>query len=178
MRPPQITTQTNQQPRERLTMSGRYIYSETLNEMGVSELRENCYEQRILFLLANSEVSLMPRSIKDRIGGTGSRSDTKIRDILLNMKRWGLVLNDTSTDHWSVTHKGIKVLTELGHPTRSVALPVRTPKAKRSEVYERPPYDGKELGPTVTRDGAYDAFKLPSRMNNQLYYRDGRVESV
>lgn len=159
-------------------MSGRYIHSETLKELGVTELRENCYEQRILFLLANSDDSFMPRSIKDRIGGTGSRSDAKIRDILLNLKRWGLVLNDPSNDHWSITHKGIKVLSELGHPTRSINLPVRTPKAKRAEVYERPIYDGKELGPTVTRAGAYDAFKLPSRINNNLHYRDGRVESV
>lgn len=159
-------------------MTGRYIHSETLQEMGVNELRENCYEQRILFLLANSDESFMPRSIKDRIGGTGSRSDTKIRDILLNMKRWGLVLNDTSTDHWSITHKGIKVLTELGHPTRSVALPVRTPKEKRSELYDRPIYDGKELGPTVVRAGAYDAFNLPSRMSDRLHFRDGRIESV
>lgn len=40
------------------------------------------------------------------------------------------------------------------------------------------PYDGAELRKSVERPGADDHFKYPSRRNNWLYYRDGRVEVV
>lgn len=32
--------------------------------------------------------------------------------------------------------------------------------------------------PKVHRDGAMDAYELPSRMGSRLHYRDGRVEVV
>jgi hypothetical protein len=35
-----------------------------------------------------------------------------------------------------------------------------------------------DLRPMVYRDGALDAFALPSRMGSRLVYPDGRVEYV
>jgi hypothetical protein len=37
-------------------------------------------------------------------------------------------------------------------------------------------YDGKELAVSVMRPGADDHMKWPSRVNNELYYKDGTVE--
>ena len=39
-------------------------------------------------------------------------------------------------------------------------------------------YDGAELRPYTGRPGAMHAFSLPSRMGNQLRYRDGRILAV
>jgi hypothetical protein len=39
-------------------------------------------------------------------------------------------------------------------------------------------YDGAELRKSVERPGADDHLKYPSRMNDRLHYRDGRVEYV
>ena len=39
-------------------------------------------------------------------------------------------------------------------------------------------YDGGELKPYAGRPGAMDAFDQPSRMGNQLRYRDGRIKQV
>ena len=40
------------------------------------------------------------------------------------------------------------------------------------------PYDYAELRPFEGRQGALDAFALPSRMGRFRHYRDGRVEEV
>ena len=47
----------------------------------------------------------------------------------------------------------------------AVAMPCTTSKLNGTR------YDGRELGPATTRPGAMDAYKLPSRMGNQLVYR-------
>ena len=39
-------------------------------------------------------------------------------------------------------------------------------------------YDGAELRKSVERPGADDHLKYPSRQNDRLHYRDGRVEHV
>lgn len=39
-------------------------------------------------------------------------------------------------------------------------------------------YDAAELKPFSARSGALLAYALPSRINDQLHYRDGRVESI
>ena len=35
-------------------------------------------------------------------------------------------------------------------------------------------YDGKELGPSTSRPGAMDAYKLPSRIGQSLHYPGGK----
>lgn len=49
----------------------------------------------------------------------------------------------------------------------AVAMPCTTSKLNGTH------YDGRELGPTTTRPGAMDAYKLPSRMGGELVYRKG-----
>lgn len=49
----------------------------------------------------------------------------------------------------------------------AVAMPCTTSKLNSTH------YDGRELCPNTTRPGAMDAYKLHSRMGNQLVYRKG-----
>lgn len=48
------------------------------------------------------------------------------------------------------------------------------PAGRISNAQKRPPYDGAELR-AHTRPGAQDFLAHPSRMGDQLHYRDGRV---
>lgn len=81
-------------------------------------------------------------------------------------------LDDDSREQWSITDKGLDVKVTMGD-LPSVSRVSRTPKAKKNELMSRPNYDGRELGPTCMRPGAYDAYALPSRMGNRLSYRCG-----
>ena len=47
-----------------------------------------------------------------------------------------------------------------------------------SKVVGNGTYDGAELRKSVERPGADDHLKYPSRYNDRLHYRDGRVEYV
>ena len=95
---------------------------------------------------------------------------------LMTLQRQGYI-EGVKPDGWRLTPKGIDICLELGTPLRKTA-PMRTSKQKKAEVYERPTYDGWELGQTSTRPGAYDAYAKPSRINNSLHYRDGTIERV
>lgn len=71
-----------------------------------------------------------------------------------------------NTTPW-VTEKPEKFKSQFGVP--SVAMPNTTSKLNGTH------YDGRELGPTTTRPGAMDAYKLPSRIGGRLIYRKGGV---
>lgn len=47
-----------------------------------------------------------------------------------------------------------------------------------SNASSRDVYDGAELRPFEGRPGAADALTIPSRVNNRLHYRDGRVTDM
>lgn len=63
------------------------------------------------------------------------------------------------------TNKKPEFKSAFGLP--AVAMPCTTSKLNGTH------YDGRELGPTTTRPGAMDAYKLPSRMGGELVYRKG-----
>lgn len=69
-----------------------------------------------------------------------------------------------------LTPAGQDKLMELGQ------IKQRIPNS--SKVVGTGHYDGAELRKSVERPGADDHMKYPSRMNNRLYYRDGRVEAA
>jgi len=70
-----------------------------------------------------------------------------------------------------LTAKGREKLSHLGMhkiqlpPPQRTALPTTT-------------YEGKELMGAAVRVGADDHMDCPSRVNNKLHYRDGRVEEL
>ena len=69
-----------------------------------------------------------------------------------------------------ITPSGLDKLMDLGQ------IKQRIPNA--SKVLGSGTYDGAELRKSVERPGADDHLKYPSRQNNRLHYRDGRVEYV
>lgn len=159
-------------------MNKRFLTSPLLEEMQVNWVHGG-HEQCILHILASAEENKAPLAIQSSLSGSAkTASAARLRDGLLTLKRLGLVTSDR-TDRWGITNNGLSVLVEIGHPPsdRTSASP-RTASAKMSELYRRPTYDGKELGPTVVRSGAYEAELLPSRMGDKLFYRDGRVEAL
>ncbi len=54
----------------------------------------------------------------------------------------------------------------------------RQPMAKPIGNPMRGVYTCPELRPNADRPAAANAFELPSRMNNRLHYRDGRVTDL
>jgi hypothetical protein len=74
-------------------------------------------------------------------------------------------------DKYRITPSGLEKLHELGF-----VKPRLTPSAQINRMVGH--YDGKELRVSVERRGADDHMQHPSRRNNNLYYKDGRVEAV
>ena len=58
-------------------------------------------------------------------------------------------------------------------PIAKAPTPKITPA--RTIMHGQNGYEGKELGRTVTRPGAMDAYKLPSLFMGQRRHRDGRI---
>jgi hypothetical protein len=69
-----------------------------------------------------------------------------------------------------ITHLGQEKLMSLGQ------IKQRMPNS--SKIVGDGTYDGAELRKSVERPGADDHLQYPSRMNDRLHYRDGRVEYV
>lgn len=69
-----------------------------------------------------------------------------------------------------ITPSGLEKLMNLGQ------IKQRIPNS--TKVIGSGTYDGAELRKSVERPGADDHLKYPSRQNNRLHYRDGRVEYV
>lgn len=79
-----------------------------------------------------------------------------------------------SKDHiLHITIKGQSKLDELG-PVKD-KLPPQFAEARRIDIMKNGLYDGKELKPQQNRLDGNDHFIWPSRVDNTLYYRDGRV---
>ena len=86
------------------------------------------------------------------------------------LKKDGFVVNRDG--RWRITNDGESRLLWLGpyvdspHPGK--------PTQKTPIQFE--PYDGSELKKKFDREGAGDFLNFPSRVNNRLYFKDGRVE--
>lgn len=71
---------------------------------------------------------------------------------------------------YHLTHAGEETLQTLGR------IKIRMPST--TKFVPTGSYDGKELKVSAVRHGADDHMMLPSRVGNELFYRDGRVEAV
>lgn len=76
-------------------------------------------------------------------------------------------------DYWTITRKGLAVAEDLGiahqKPDANVAQP-------RGIPYPSEPIQAGEY--RSPRPGAYDFERCPSRMGDQLTYRDGRAAAI
>jgi chemotaxis receptor (MCP) glutamine deamidase CheD len=71
---------------------------------------------------------------------------------------------------YKITPLGEEVLQEMGRI--KVMLPATTKFVSEGD------YDGKELSMACVRPSGDDHFHCPSRRNDMLYFRDGRVEAI
>ena len=101
----------------------------------------------------------------------------RVREILNDMKRAKLI-ESTGTDKWAITNQGLHVSVILGTVPDTATVKRRSTHEKMSEMFKREDYVPTELGFTCFRQGAYDAFILPSRIANKLHYPGGRTETT
>lgn len=137
------------------------------------DFRIGSFQHKVIALLSkeDSEAAHLRRDT-----GATIRMD-RVREILDDMKRAKLITS-TGTDKWAITNQGLHVSVILGAvPTTSVVRKVSKDR-RVSEMFERGDYVPVELGFTCLRQGAYDAFILPSRIANTLHYPGGRTETT
>jgi hypothetical protein len=101
----------------------------------------------------------------------------RVREILNDMKRAKLITS-TGTDQWAITNQGLHVSVLMGSVPETSLVKKRSKSDKMAELYQREDYVPKELGMTCLRQGAYDAFILPSRIGNELHYPKGHKGAV
>lgn len=146
-----------------------------LSEHTPEDIKRGSLSHRILMTLSTYG-ALVPTAI--RRAGDLSIADSDLKFAKLpGLAGIGLV-RECTEDHqrgaWEITEAGVGIRIKLGDIASLVKS--RHSKAKKAEIYTRPLYVPHELGRTCMRPGAYDAFKLPSRMADGLYYRDGSVK--
>lgn len=69
-------------------------------------------------------------------------------------------------------------LTPAGEETLNALGRIKIRMPSSSKFVPVGSYDGKELKGAAVRPGADNHMSLPSRVGDQLFYRDGRVEAV
>lgn len=141
-----------------------------LNEVRQKYKLGGLHHRMIARLSKNDQTS---SELKRNAGKTQNLSD--IRTELNRLARDGLVRQHHG-DTWSITAQGLHASIILG-PVVDTAT--RRPRLSASRICNfnvRELYDGRELEMTSTREGAYDAFLLPSLQGNQRVYRTGRKE--
>lgn len=90
----------------------------------------------------------------------------RVRQVMQELLRAKLV-RSVGSDCWSVTELGLHVNLRMGDAFKN--LKIEGSAAPRSQA-NRVDYDGKELGRTCYRPGAYDAYDLPSIIGPQRVY--------
>lgn len=142
-----------------------YLSHQILEDMG-ARWKRGGRQHKVLHVLVNSQMGETAPTIRQR-AGLAAGSSSNARHTLNELRLLGLVIATPGSDLWKASKKGLDVAMEIGAPPDvSVAKP-KTSKQKMAELYQRPTYDGAELGQTCLRPGAYDAYSLPSIINGR-----------
>lgn len=72
---------------------------------------------------------------------------------------------------YGLTQKGLDLKIELGSLDKLFKAPRKTVLAQQNDLFARGNYNGEDLRSTCMRQGAYDAYNLPSRTASGLTYR-------
>lgn len=137
------------------------------------DFRIGSFQHKVIALLSkeDSDTTYLRKD-----SGATIRMD-RVREILNDMKRAKLI-ESTGTDKWAITNQGLHVSVILGTVPDTATVKRRSTHEKMSEMFKREDYVPTELGFTCFRQGAYDAFILPSRIANRLHYPGGRTETT
>jgi hypothetical protein len=125
--------------------------------------QRNSTEHKLLALIRKE--NLTTAQLVKQMGKTKANS-ANLRLQIGELSRKGYV-KSVGMDHWQLTDMGIDACIILGgEPTPRQ----RNVKVKISTGTVVGTYDGKELGQTCHRKGAYDYMQLPSLMQGQQVY--------
>lgn len=125
--------------------------------------QRNSTEHKLLSLLRKENLQTV-QLIKQM--GKSKANSANLRLQIGELSRKGYV-RSVGVDHWQLTDMGIDACIVLGgEPTPRQ----RNTKVKISTGTVAGTYEGKELGQTCFRHGAYDFLKLPSLMSGQQIY--------
>jgi len=143
-----------------------------LDDIQVS-FRSGSFQHKAIALLSKKDSDTA--TIRKDTGAT--IRPERVREILTEMKQAKLITS-TGKDQWAITNQGLHVSVLMGHVPETSMVKRRSNTEKMSEVFQRADYVPLELGMTCLRQGAYDAFLLPSRISNRLHYPGGRTETT
>ena len=134
-----------------------------------TEIKVGSTAHRVLSVLA-SEGNMSPPMIK-RTGIIAGKTLLEIENAIVHeLLPKGLVVA-MSDIFYGLTQKGLDTKIELGGVDRLFKAPRKTVLAQQNDLFARGTYDGAELRGTCMREGAYDAYNLPSRTFSGLTYR-------
>lgn len=138
-------------------------------EVITGKIVANAGSHKILAALANGPCET--KDLKNVVGAINSiaRFDGEYMARLEYsgyVKRWG--------DKWQITEVGRAKLSALGPVGKAKPTTVATSRTTVGEGI----YDPMSVKRTPMRPGSEDFLKYPSRMGNELRYRDGRIEEI
>lgn len=131
------------------------------------ELRHRVLES--LDTLGPQDASKLFRSAKAKSGNCNLATFSSVR--LTLMEQVDLIKKVSATE-WGITPFGKKEL--------SAFIPLKVPQGPvvRNNLFQpSSTYNGRELGQTCLRPGAYDAFALPSLIGKVRTYKDKDVQA-
>lgn len=137
--------------------------------MSTGTVVKNAGSHRILYALSAKRCN--SRELKLIVGAINSVLRFE-NEYMMRLVNNGLV--EKTGYSWSLTPLGQQRLAELGPVSEAAAgAAPRTNSWKGTENY-----NPKADLLTTVRTGAEDALKLPSRIGNRLFYRDGTVKEI
>jgi len=137
--------------------------------MSIGAIVRGAGSHRILAALAVRQ--LTSKELKNVVGAINGVARFE-GEYMVRLSGHGFIERDGDT--WRLTLLGLEKLMALGSPDDST----RKAETRASTWKDRPPYDPKKDLHTYVRQGSDDALKLPSRIGNNLYYRDGTTKEI
>ena len=138
--------------------------------MSTGAIVKNAGSHRILYALSKKPMKSKDlKNIVGAINGVARFEGEYMFRLMLNgfVEKFG-------EDQWCLTALGKTKVRELGPAGETLN------KASREGMgwKDRPDYDPKTDLYTYIRSGSDDALKLPSRIGDKLFYRDGTVKEI
>jgi len=138
--------------------------------MSTGSIVKNAGSHRVLCAL--SKKPLKSKDLKNIVGAINGVARFE-GEYMLRLMLNGFV-EKADDEHWRLTYLGRVKVRELGPAGDAPSKPSREGMGWK----DRPDYDPKSDLYTYVRRGSDDAMKLPSRIGNRLFYRDGTVKEI
>ena len=138
-----------------------------------SKFKLGGFEHKAVALLAKHDLGSY--ELRKLAGSTLSMPEVRARLKAMERNKYLLSVGD---DSWSITSVGLNLSVMLGPVSAAQAKRKRINADRISNGNTTERYEGKELGFTCSRPGAYDAYLLPSIMGDKRVWPNGRAEAL